>query len=134
MNFPRHELAQYIADRTMDTKDYKALVREVAAYLLHEKHTDQLASLMRDVLRIRADRGVVEATAVSAHTLSQDVIDDIKDVVKQEFPDAKQIVVSTRIEPDLVGGVLLELPDEQLDLTVRRKLATFRHLTDAIKE
>ncbi len=130
----RHQLAEYIADKSETSTDYKKLVREVAAYLLDEQKTDDLASLMRDVARIRARRGSVEATAVSAHTLSKDVLKDLKSLVKQEFPHAKEVTISTRIEPDVVGGLLLELPDEQIDLSVRRKLAMFRHLTDAIKE
>lgn len=134
MKIHRHQLARYIADKSTAGSDTSELVKKVAAYLLQEQQTDDLASLMRDVARIRADRGHVEATAVSAHKLSGEVIRDIEQLIQQEFPKATTVTVSTRIEHDMVGGVLLELPDEQLDLTVRRKLATFRHLTDAIKE
>lgn len=130
----RAPLADYIAKQTMNIVDRKELAQRVAALLLHENHTDQLSSLMRDVLAIRARSGLVEAVAVSAHELSPAVITDIENLIKSEYPQATSVSVSTRIEPQLIGGVRIELPDEQLDLSIRRKLATFRHLTDAIKE
>jgi F0F1-type ATP synthase delta subunit len=134
MSFHRRELARYIAQRTMKTSQYDKLVKEVAAYLLHEKHTDQLGSLIRDVLNYRAEHGYVEAVAVSSHELSTAVINDIKKLLKEEFPSAKEVHVSTKIDEQVVGGVRIEMANEQLDMTVRRKLARFRHLTEAIKE
>ena len=130
MKLQRQKIAHYIADHTSGISN-KKLAKEVAALLLHEKHTDELDSLMRDVKRINASNGTVEVVAVSAHPLTEAVVRDIQVLVKSEFPRAKHVNVATRIEPDVVGGVRLEMPDEQLDLTIRRKLATFRHLTDA---
>lgn len=135
MKLQRQKLAQHIADNTSSRVGYDKLVRQVAALLLQDNQTSQLDSLLRDVRRIRADQqGFIDATVVSAHELSDDVLRDVQILLKSEFTDAKQVHISTRIESDVIGGVRIEMPDEQLDLTVRSKLAKFRHLTDAIKE
>lgn len=134
MKVTRKELAEYIAKRTLRVKDYKTLVHEVAAYLLHERRTSDLASLIRDIMKYRAELGIIEAAAVSAHTLSTDVTKEIRQILKQQFPDAKEVSVTNKIDENVVGGVKIELPGKQLDLTLRGRLATFKRLTDEIKE
>jgi F0F1-type ATP synthase delta subunit len=130
----RRELAEYIAKKTLDVKNYKTLVREVAAYLLDQNLTSDLGSLMRDIMQVRAEFGIIEAAAVSAHSLSIDVRNEIKDILNQRFPQAKQISVANKIDPSVVGGVRVETAGQQIDMTVRGKLAAFKRLTDEIKE
>lgn len=130
----RKELAMYIAKRTLDAKDYKKLVREIAAFLLEERRTPDLGSLMRDIMHIRAELGIIEAAAVSAHNLSMDVKKEIKEMLKERFPQAKEISVTNKIDPSVVGGVRVETSGKQLDLSLRGKLANFKRLTDEIKE
>jgi F0F1-type ATP synthase delta subunit len=130
----RRHLAEVIGERTLHVRESKKLAREVAAYLLDTHHTADLESLLRDVMEYRARHGVVEATAVSAHELTDAVIQDIERILKQEYPNAKQVRVVTKLDPSVVGGVRVELANEQLDLTVRDRLDTFKRLTADIKE
>lgn len=130
MNGTRHRLAQYIADHSQSDGDRRKLAREVAALLLTDHGTAELDSLLRDVRRLRLDQhGILDVTVVSAHEVTDRVLADVRQVLKSEFPGVKQVMVSTRIEPSVIGGIRLEMPDEELNLTVRRKLAIFRHLT-----
>lgn len=130
MTHERHHLAEIIGDKTMHITDSKQLAQEIAAYLLLENKVDQLDSLMRDVMNYRAERGIVEANLVSAHTLSDADIDDVKAILREEYPDASSFTLDQRIDPAVVGGVKIELPGEQLDLTIRDQLNTFRRLTE----
>jgi F0F1-type ATP synthase delta subunit len=129
----RHHLAEVIGKRTMHIKDRNKLVREVAAYLLHEHHTAELGSLVRDVMQYRADHGVVEAVAVSAHGLSDRMTKDVEKILKQAYSDAKEVIVRERQDESVVGGIRIELANDQLDLTVRSKLSKFKRLTSAQK-
>jgi F0F1-type ATP synthase delta subunit len=130
----RRHLAEVIGARTLKVHSTKKLAREVAAYLLDTHETDDLESLLRDVMEYRAQHGVVEAVAVSAHDLTQSIIKDIEAILKKEYPKAKHIHVISRIDPTVVGGVRVEMANEQLDLTVRDKIDTFKRLTANIKE
>lgn len=130
----RRHLAEVIAERTLHVRDTKHLAQEVAAYLLDTHSTAQIESLIRDIMELRAQKGVVEAVAVSAHELGDEVIADIKRILKQEYPGAQSVHVIRKIDPSVVGGVRVEMANERLDLTVRDKIDTFKRLTAQIKE
>lgn len=130
---PRHQIAQVLAERSLGRIDAKAFSDHIAAYLLAEGRTAELEPLLRDIMQYRADHGIVEVVAVSAHPLSAAVRGDIERQVNAAVPGAKQIIISEELQPDLVGGVRLELPNQQFDLSVRAKLSRFKQLTTAGK-
>lgn len=129
MKIPRNELAKIIGERTLHIKDPSLLAREVAAYLLTENRIDDLDSLLRDIMQYRMDHGVVEAVAVSAHELDDVVHKDIQAILKTRYPEAKGIIVRDRQDPKVIGGVRIQLANEQLDLTVQSTLNKFKQLT-----
>lgn len=128
---PRHEIAKVLAERTLGRLNAKHFSEEVAAYLLSEHRTGELEPLLRDVIQYRADHGIVEVIAVTAHPLAVATRSDVEKRVKAVFPDAKQIIISEELVPDVVGGLRLEFPNEQLDLSVRAKLRRLKQLTTA---
>jgi len=134
MKHIRHRLAKVIGEKTLHTTDASELAREIAAYLLLENDTAELESLVRDVMEYRLHQGYVEATLVSAHEVGDQVTEDVRAILHEEYPKAKKIIIRERQEPSVVGGVLVELPNEQLDLTVRSKLNIFKRLTMSGKE
>jgi F0F1-type ATP synthase delta subunit len=108
------------------------LAREVAAYLLEEKRSGDLESLMRDVLAYRETHGVIEAEVASAHELSQDVLREVKSVIKEHYPEAKKVLVHDHVDTNVVGGLKVTLANDQLDMSVRKQLDTFKRLTEGI--
>lgn len=130
MKEPTHQVAVILAQRTLAPDfDEQSFAREVAAYLLDTGRTGQLNSLARDMVIQRAEQGVVEVTAVSAHELSESVRADIRAQVERLYPNAAQIVINERRDESVVGGVRLEFPEQQLDLSVRSKLNRLKALT-----
>ncbi len=127
----RHELAQVIAAKTIHINEYKTLVSMVAAYLIHENQTSQLESVLRDVLRFRAEQGYIEATIVSAFPLGASERAAALEVIKQEYPEAKHYTLNHKVDENVVGGIRMEMAGEELDLTVRAKLNTLKRLTAA---
>lgn len=128
MKVPRSELVPILA-KLSSKLPAKKFANEVASYLLTNNRTGELDSLARDLVTFRAEKGVVEVTAVSAHTLATSSTKEISQKVKQLYPAAKQIIVNQRIDESQVGGIRLELPEHQLDLTIRGKLNQFKQLT-----
>ncbi len=127
----RHELAQVIAEKTIHITQYDVLVRAIAAYLVSENQVSHIDSIMRDVLKFRAEQGYVEATIVSAFPLSTTERTAALAVLKDEYPGAKHYTLNQKIEENVVGGVRMEMAGEELDLTVRAKLNTLKRLTAA---
>lgn len=127
----RSKIALAIADRIDTTKSVKELSREVAAYLMATRRTSELNSVMRDVMQLRSERGIVEVAAATAFPLTQAVHADIEQNIRTHFPAAKTVIVSENHDESVVGGVRLELANQQLDLTVRAKLNRFKQLTNS---
>lgn len=127
----RPDLAAVIAERTMHMTDQNDIVQAVAAYLLDEGRTEDVSSLMRDVARVRAEHGLVEATVVSAYELNAGALSEVRGALKSEYPNAKSFVINKQIDPTLVGGLRIEMGGEELDLSVRAKLNTLKRLTAA---
>lgn len=125
----RAHVAEVIARMTMDGHDRKQLAGAIADYLLEEGLTGELESLMRDVMQYRINKGAVEARVVSAHELTEEVLDDVKKLLGKEYSGTKAVELDTELDPAVVGGVRINLPNEQLDLTVKAKLDTFKRLT-----
>jgi F0F1-type ATP synthase delta subunit len=134
MKAPRSRLARLIADHTLAKGSSKQLSQGVAAYLLSERRTNELDSVMRDVLFDWAGDGYVEVLAASAHPLSDEVKADIAKQAKSIYPGAKQITITEKHDPDIIGGVRLSLANQQLDLSVEAKLNKFKQLTITGKE
>lgn len=134
MKTPRPRIAGAIAERTLRKGATKRLSCEVAAYLLSERRVNELDSVLRDVAADWAEAGYVEVIASSARPLSAAVLADIKRRVKQLYPSAKRIIVTAKLDPAVIGGVRLNLPGRQLDLSVGAKLNKFKQLTTAGKD
>jgi F0F1-type ATP synthase delta subunit len=125
----RTRLAGTIADRTLKDGSSQALAQEIAAYLLSEGRVSELNSVLRDVQADWAKAGHVEVLASSSHPLSDDVKANITTQIKALFPSATQIVVTEVHDPEVIGGVRLNLANQQLDLSVEAKLNKFKQLT-----
>lgn len=125
----RTDLATIIGKKTMHVSDMKLLAKEVAAYLMENNHVYDLESLMRDVLAYRQSHGVLEAEVISAYELDDQTLQEVKQLLKAHYPEAKKVVVHTHIDPEVVGGLRVTLANEQLDMSVRSKLDMFRRLT-----
>ncbi len=129
MAISRQDLASVIGEKTLSITDANKLATTIAAYLLEEQRTSELESLIRDIMQYRLDHGIVEAKVVSAHDLPSEIVNDVKLILNQEFPKATRIDIDTELDPAVVGGIRIELPNEQLDMTIEAKLDTFKRLT-----
>ena len=126
MKITRKEIAAAIV-KLLDSQNSQKVANEVAAYLSLERRTRELEPLMRDVTALRAQRGILEATATSAFELSAAVKNSLKDLVKkQEDKLNAQVILHEVRDPSVIGGVKLLSTDTLLDLTVHSRL---KHLT-----
>lgn len=130
----RHQIARVFAQRSLGSTVEPDLAQEIAAYLLTERRISQLDSILRDMLEYRAQQGVVEVLASSAHKLTEAVRKDIEARMYKLYPAAKRVIISEQLDNDLVGNIRLELAHQQFDATVRTKLNHFKQLTAAGKD
>jgi F0F1-type ATP synthase delta subunit len=129
MKVARSRLAQIIDQKLTNNADLKSVTNEVAAYLLSENRTGELESIMRDVMQLREQRGIIEVQAVDAFPLTDQTRGEIIGYIRQLFPDAQDIIVSEVRDASVIGGTKLILANQQLDMSVRSKLNRFKRLT-----
>lgn len=134
MRTPRTRIASTLAAQTLKSGQSKRLSRQIAAYLLSERRSSELDSLIRDVQAEWAEAGLVEVIASSAHGLTPAIRRDIQTQVQRIYPKAKRIIVTEVHDPAIIGGVRLTLANQQLDLSVQAKLNKFKQLTAAGKD
>ena len=129
MSFSRAKLAGEVAGR-IDSGKTDNLARVVAAYLIETGAVSQLNSLSRDIMQLqKSTNHTIELTAVSAHSLLPEQTDDIKAAVRKISAGAGNIIINTRVDKSLIGGVRLEFANHLLDLSVRAKLNRLKRLT-----
>jgi F0F1-type ATP synthase delta subunit len=128
MKVSRVRIADVVAEDSMKKGFSESEARSIAAYLLSNRRTAELDSLLRDIRGAWAERGFIEVTATCAHELSEEVQQDITAEVRKLYPTANQIVIVQKHDPTIVGGVRIEFANRQLDLSVEAELNKFKAL------
>lgn len=118
----RRKIAIYIAEQLAAGKPVKPLLNQAASYLVEHKQTNQAELLVRDIEALLAsEHDIVLARVISARELSEGLITNIEQFVTSA-QGAKQVEVSTSVDPSLLGGVIIRTPSAELDTTVRKQL------------
>lgn len=118
----RLQVAQHLANH-LNTGRSEA-VRSAAAWLVSSGKGRQADYLAQDVAAILAGRGHVLVNVTTARPLSAAARNNIETYVR-ELTKAQELEVNLEVNPDLIGGVLIETPNAVLDATVRTKLAKY---------
>ncbi|OQE31655.1 hypothetical protein PENSTE_c001G01682 [Penicillium steckii] len=81
-----------------------------------------------------AHRGEIELSITSAQELDSKTVSRLeKAVAKSEYSQGKKLKIVTNVNPDLVGGLVVEIGDRTIDLSVSSKIAKMnKALTDAL--
>ena len=87
------------------------------------------ASLIRGVAEeyqqiVDADRGIERAEVVSAVPLERQQLDDISSLLKTV--SGKEVTVADRVEPDILGGLIVRVGDRVMDGSTRTRLQKMR--------
>ena len=66
------------------------------------------------------ERGEVSADVASAHPLSPDQLNALKDALRVQI--GKDVQVNTRVDPNLLGGLVVKVGSRMIDSSLRTKL------------
>lgn len=118
----RRKLAMRAVSRLKAGDDKRAVLRELAAYLIDSSRTREAGLVVRDIESRLAFEGTVVGTVVSARALTAQALKDVEALIKHHYGGASQVVLRERVDESLIGGIRLELPGQQLDASVKAKL------------
>ncbi len=121
----RRALATYVADALMNGTGRAKVVKQLAGYLIDTRRTKELDLIVRDVNAILADHGVVNATLTSAFELEAATTTAIERLIVAHTK-ASKVSLNKVIEPNVLGGLKISLPDSELDQTVLHQLTILK--------
>ena len=78
--------------------------------------TDSYIQLMK------AKRGEVEATIISAEPLNKTQTAAVQEAMKSQFPEGAKVVLKTEVNPSILGGLQIQIGDKFLDLSVGNQI------------
>jgi F-type H+-transporting ATPase subunit delta len=79
------------------------------------------ADMIRDFRALLArERGEVNADVASAHPLKPDQLSALKDALRVQI--GKDVQVNTRVDPNLLGGLVVKVGSKMIDSSLRTKL------------
>ena len=70
------------------------------------------------------DKGIERAEITSSLPLDQDMLDDISGVLRHKI--GKELVVSTKVDPSILGGFVAKVGDRVIDGSVRTQFENMR--------
>ena len=71
---------------------------------------------------MKAKRGEVDATIISAYALPKKDSDQIAAAIKANSKGAKEVVISSKIDPSIIGGIQVQIGDKFLDLSIKSRI------------
>ncbi len=105
-----------------NSKNQGDLLVGLAQELISSHRVSELPLMVQDINReLLAQKGHLEATVISAHTLDPDVMHEVEQELKNRT-GAKTVRVKSEQDASLVGGIVAETPDEVIDLSLKYKL------------
>jgi len=71
---------------------------------------------------MKAKRGEVEATIISAEALSKAQLDTVAAAMKTQVGEGKKVILSSKVDPSIMGGLQVQIGDKFLDLSVGSRI------------
>ena len=121
----RRDLAQYAARQLANGASRKTIARQLAAYLIEHRRTNELTVITRDIATYLTDLGHVAGTVTSAHELTDSTVKAIEAYAKHKT-GAAHVSLDTVIDETVLGGIRLEVPGRELDTTIARQLTILK--------
>lgn len=108
-------LVSLIGDRAdAEVKNFLALLAENHRLILVSEIASQFELLKKE------EEGVLDVIVTSAFPLTEAQESELAETLKKKY--GKNIVLSSQVDQDLIGGVCLRVGDDVIDASVRGKL------------
>ena len=96
--------------------------------LLAQNHRIGMVDLIAHafVAEYRSENNISSVTLSSAAPLPTDVVDRIKSLIQRQLPQGASMEFSTIVDPDLLGGFVVNIDNQKLDASVKNSLRDLR--------
>ncbi len=110
----------------LDSHGAKNATKQLAAYIIENRIHNQTNEIMDSIqTEYQRKHGIVEATTASVHPLTADLKKRVQTIVAEKT-GANKVVLHELLDPSVLGGVKINAPEMELDLTLKTKLAKLK--------
>lgn len=117
----RRKIALYVTQQLLSGAKPKAVMKELAAFLIETRRTRELDLVIRDIEGELAANGIVVADVLSAYPLADELKKEVARLV-----GAKDLQLRETIDPSVLGGMRVSVPGQRFDGTIRHKLEALK--------
>jgi len=71
---------------------------------------------------MKAKRGEIDATIISADVLTKRETEAVAAAIKETSKGASEVVISSKVDPSIIGGIQVLIGDQFLDLSIKSKI------------
>lgn len=108
---------------------FKSSISEISLKLLEILNRKYREEILPEVARAYVDlyrehKGIVLASVTSAIKLPADMVKSFESAVTKKT--GKTVLLDQKVDPEIIGGYILNIADEQLDNSVKSKLNTLK--------
>jgi F-type H+-transporting ATPase subunit delta len=105
--------------------DGEELLRNFLLVLVDKGRTGQLEEIAREFERLVAEHeGIINAELTTAIELSDEEASDL--LRRIEYSTGRKVEATRKVDPDLIGGIVLQIGSHRLDASVRGRLERLR--------
>ncbi|EDK38512.2 hypothetical protein PGUG_02610 [Meyerozyma guilliermondii ATCC 6260] len=130
---------QFLNNPALSSDDRKVVIDTIASSLKLDKTVTNFLTVLSDNNRLSefksiytkfgqlndAEQGIVEATITSAKPLDSKILKRLQTAItKSSFVgDGKTLKVANEVNPEILGGLVVEVGDKTVDLSISSKVA-----------
>jgi ATP synthase F1 delta subunit len=128
--FSRRVLARTIAAKLVAEPSHQShWLRVLAAHLVDQNRADEADLIIHDIEQeLYEQAGQLTVHVTSARSLTDSTRQSLKKMLKDQT-DAKQVVLTEKVDPGLLGGLIARSAHAELDASVRTKLNQLASIT-----
>jgi len=106
-------------------KDFSPVAKNIIRLVIKQGREGQLKNIAQEFInKVEDIKGTQRITLVSATALSQDNINKI--IADSKMVNVSNYDLETIIKPEILGGYILRIGDQQIDASVRTKLGNIK--------
>jgi len=91
--------------------------------LVATRAVHRLKGILQDYDTLRQwDRSEIPATVTSAEPLTETQIEKLKAALQQQIGEGEKLILTQEIDPELLGGLKVQLGDNSIDLSVATRI------------
>ena len=117
----RTQASNYLANSLSEPAKRKQAIKSIAAWLKYNGKSRQFSYVAGDVAQVLSTQGYNFVRIISARELTPQTKKHIESY-SRDLTNAKTIECEYRVDPTLIGGVIVETPEGMIDHSVASQL------------